>query len=193
MTVKKTIRKKTVQIYKLEIWLLDIKPRIWRTFAVPGNIKLPELHEVIQAVMGWENSHLHQFKFGDIYYSDPYPDFDMYDDTLDERKVKLTDLVSKPRQRFIYEYDFGDGWKHMVKVVSVGSAEKGAKYPVCLAGERACPPEDCGGPWGYEDFLEAIRNPDHEEHEEMLEWIGDNFDPEAFDVKMVNRWLKMDR
>ena len=176
----------------LEIGLLDIEPRIWRRFAVPSNIKLPRLHEVIQEVMGWTDSHLHAFMAeGERRYTDPDPDFDLEYGTMDEGKAKLTDLVTKPKDRFVYEYDFGDDWNHVVEVVSVGPPEKGVKYPVCLAGERSCPPEDCGGPWGYEGFLEAISDPDHEEHEENLEWLDGTFDPEAFDLNQVNRRMKM--
>ena len=186
---KKSTKKKAAEIFELEIWLLDIEPRIWRRFAVPGNIKLPELHGVIQGVMGWTDSHMHAFILEDCRYSDPYLGFDMDDDTFDERRGKLTDLVTRPKDRFMYEYDFGDCWKHAVEVASVSPPEKNVKYPICLTGQQACPPEDCGGPWGYEDFLEVISDPNHEEHEEMLEWIGGRFDPEAFDLQAVNRLL----
>ena len=187
---KKKTKASTTKVFELEIWLVDIEPRIWRRFVVPANIKLPSLHDVIQDVMGWTNSHLHAFEVEDCRYTDPYPDFDTGEDTLDESKAKLTDLVLRPKDRFAYEYDFGDGWNHVVEVASVSSPEKGVKYPLCLAGERACPPEDCGGPWSYDDFLEAIQDPDNDEHEEMLEWVGSSFDPESFDVQEVNRLLK---
>ena len=194
---KKTTTKKSTskagQIYELEIWLIDIEPRIWRRFTVPANIKLPCLHDVIQDVMGWTDSHLHAFTVEDDRYSYPHPGLDMDDDELDERNVKLIDLVLRPKDRFVYEYDFGDGWNHVVEVVKFGPSEAGVKYPVCLAGERACPPEDSGGPWNYEDFLDAILDPDHEEHQEMLDWVGDSFDPEIFDAKEVNRLLRMNR
>ena len=187
---KKKTKASTTKVFELEIWLVDIEPRIWRRFVVPANIKLPRLHDVIQNVMGWTNSHLHAFMTEGKRYTDPYPDFDIGEDTLDETKARLTDLVLRPKDRFVYEYDFGDGWNHVVEVVSIGPPEKGLKYPLCLAGERACPPEDCGGPWNYDDFLEAIRDPDHDEHEEMLEWVGSSFDAESFDVQEVNRLLK---
>ena len=180
----------TTKVYELEIWLMDIEPRIWRRVAVPDNIKLPTLHEVIQGVMGWTDSHLHAFIVGDHRYSYPHPGLDMDDDELDERRAKLTDLVLRPKDRFVYEYDFGDCWRHVVEVVSIRPPDTGVKYPVCLSGQRACPPEDCGGPWSYDEFLEAILNSDHEEHEEMLEWVGGRFDPEAFDLKAANRQLR---
>lgn len=187
---KKTTKDKRTEVYELEIWLMGIEPRIWRRFAVPANIKLPRLHDVIQEVMGWTDSHLHAFIVEDDRYSYPHPGLEMDDDELDERKAKLTDLVLRPKDRFVYEYDFGDCWQHILEVVSVGSPKEGVKYPVCLSGERACPPEDCGGPWSYEEFLEAILDPDDSEHEKILEWVGSNFDPEAFDAQKVNRLLK---
>ena len=190
---KKKTKTGTTKVYELEIWLADIAPRIWRRFAVSANIKLPRLHDVIQNVMGWDDCHLHAFMTEGERYTNPYPDFDMDEDTLDERKAKLTDLVFRPKDRFVYEYDFGDSWNHVVEVVSIGPPDQGVKYPVCLAGGRACPPEDCGGPWGYENFLEAIQDPDHEEHEELLEWAGGEFDPERFDIQNVNRLLRMNR
>ena len=190
---KKTTTRKATTVYELEIWLMEIEPRIWRRFAVPANIKLPRLHEVIQDMMGWTNSHLHEFSGENCRYSEPDPDLVMDGDTLDEGKARLTDLVRQPKDQFVYQYDFGDNWQHVVEVVSVGTPETGVKYPVCLAGERACPPEDCGGPWNYDEFLETILDPDHEEHEEMIEWVGSSFDPEAFDVNEVNRLLRMNR
>jgi len=188
---KKKTEKKSTKVYELKIWLKNIKPPIWRRFVVPSDMRLSMLHNVIQDVMGWMDSHLHSFMVGDKHYSQPDPDFDSYGDVQDESKAKLTDLVRKRKDRFMYEYDYGDGWEHVVEVVSVGPAEPGVKYPVCLAGKRACPPEDCGGPWGYGGLLEAMRNPDHPEHEEMLDWVGDQFDPEAFDLKRINWRIQM--
>ena len=187
---KKKTKASTTKVFELEIWLVDIEPRIWRRFVVPANIKLPRLHDVIQNVMGWTNSHLHAFMTEGKRYTDPYPDFDIGEDTLDETKAGLTDLVLRPKDRFVYEYDFGDGWNHVVEVISIVPPEKDVTYPLCLAGERACPPEDCGGPWSYDDLLEAIRDPDHGEHDDMLEWVGSSFGPESFDAREVNRLLR---
>jgi hypothetical protein len=144
--------------------------------------------------MGWTNSHLHQFEIKGKRYGDPELLDDGFGDfvCLDSTKTKLSQILPKTGKRFAfkYEYDFGDGWQH--EVVSEGKlpVDPKVKYPLCLEGERACPPEDCGGPWGYGDFLEAIRNPKHEEHESMLEWVGGAFDPEEFDSKKATKLMK---
>ena len=182
---------KPEKIYQLKIWLGEIEPRIWRKFEVPSNIRLDKLNEIIQGVMGWTNSHLHEFNADGVQYGAPYPESDDYnEDMLDESKARLTDLVIRPKDRFAYEYDFGDGWNHIVELVEIREPQENVKYPVCLNGERACPPEDCGGPWSYPELLETLNDPGHEEYGELLEWIGDEFDPEAFDVKEVNDLLR---
>jgi hypothetical protein len=108
-------------------------------------------------------------------------------ETEDERKVKLGQIVSAGIKKFNYTYDFGDNWDHSIQIEKVLDAEPAVRYPRCLAGKRACPPEDCGGSWGYGDFLEAIQNPNHAQHEEMMEWSGGEFDAEAFDIEAVNK------
>jgi hypothetical protein len=180
-----------VQIYQLKITLRHSKPPIWRRFQAPSDMHLAKLHHVIQEVMGWTDSHMHQFKVGNIYYGTTYPDdFDGVPETRDERKARLSMLVSKPKAKFIYEYDFGDSWEHEVVLEKILPSESGTKYPVCLDGKRACPPEDCGGVWGYDGLLETIKDPNHPEHEEMLEWLGGDFDSEKFDVEAVNKALR---
>jgi len=187
-----TTGKKMGKVYCLDIWLMDIEPRIWRRLAVRPFMKLDRLHMVIQKVMGWTNSHLHQFiAEGDVRYSYPYPGSDGYDDgTEDECLVKLSDLISKPKDRIIYEYDFGDCWEHMIELTAIEEAQTGVRYPICLGGERACPPEDCGGPWGYPELLQTLAGPESEQKQELIEWLGGKFDPEAFDVKAANRRLR---
>jgi hypothetical protein len=175
-------------IYQLTITLRGIKPPIWRRIQVPGDITLARLHQILQGVMGWTDSHLHQFIVGDTFIGAPDPAFGM--ETEDERGVRLSQVARGPRATFIYEYDFGDSWEHEILVENVSPATPGARYPVCLAGARACPPEDCGGIWGYAELLEIIRDPDHPEHAEMQEWLGSDFDPESFDLDEVNRVLK---
>jgi hypothetical protein len=136
--------------------------------------------------MGWEGYHLWAFEVeGDPYGDDPEGDPDM----VSARKLKLNEIVRAGVTKFGYTYDFGDNWQHVVQVEKVLEADPKGKYPRCVKGSRACPPEDCGGPWGYGDFLEALQNPDHERHEEMLEWIGGEFDPEAFDIEAVSKKL----
>jgi len=172
-----------VQIYQLKITLKESRPPIWRRFQVRSDVTLAKLHRIIQEVMGWFDGHLHQFIVGRIYYGVPDPD-DL-SETRDERKVRLDQILSVPGRKIVYEYDFGDGWEHEIVLEKILSPDPKTRYPRCLDGARACPPEDCGGIYGYADFLEAIRNPEHEEHEEMLEWIGGEFDPEHFDAKGV--------
>jgi hypothetical protein len=180
-------RAKDEPIYQLKITLMGSKPPIWRRVQVPGSISLYKLHQILQVVMGWEESHLHQFKFGRVYYGEPDPDF--RDDMKNERRAKLMEVAPNEKDRFIYEYDFGDSWEHDILVEKILPAEPGTAYPFCLTGKRACPPEDCGGVWGYESLLEAIRDPNHPEHEEMLEWVGEDFAPEAFSLDETNEAL----
>ncbi len=177
-------------IYELEITLLDSDPPIWRRFAVPGGITLSRLHRVVQHVMGWTDSHLHQFVTeDDMRYGSRDPDLDPEPDLLNERSAKLDRLLAGPGDTLLYQYDFGDGWDHVITVVKTGPPDPEKRYPVCLAGERACPPEDSGGIYGYYDLLEALSDRDHEDHEEVTEWLGVDFDPEAFDLAWVNRLL----
>ena len=177
-----------MQIYQLKITLKESRPPIWRRFQVRSDVTLAKLHRIIQEVMGWFDGHLHQFIVGRIYYGVPDPD-DL-SETRDERKVRLDQILSVPGRKIVYEYDFGDGWEHEIVLEKILSPDPKTRYPRCLDGARACPPEDCGGIYGYADFLEAIRNPEHEEHEEMLEWIGGEFDQEEFDLEAVNQSLK---
>lgn len=176
-------------IYQLKITLAEIRPPVWRRIQVPGNTKLPDLHLMIQAAMGWYNCHLHKFTIGGVEYSDPDPDWDDLD-YEDETRARLDQAVSRAGISFSYLYDFGDGWEHDILVEEILEPSKGVEYPICLAGERACPPEDVGGVWGYHDFLEAIADPKHEEHESYLEWGGGEFDLAAFDVEETNAVLE---
>ena len=189
---KATEREIVQSAYQLKISLMNSEPAIWRRLLVPGSVRLSVLHAIIQEVMGWTNSHLHEFKMGDTSYSDP--EFGLQEDdpdVEDEFKVRLSEAAPREGDWFLYMYDFGDGWEHKILVERIlPPVPKQAKTAVCLAGARACPPEDCGGIYGYMDFLEAIRDPNHERHEELLDWIGGDFDPEAFDVNLVNECLK---
>jgi len=182
--------RKGIRIYQIKVALDDIRPAIWRRMQVPGNITLSKLHEILQIVMGWENYHMHSFLIHDEYYGDiTYPEYDEWG-TKDETRYKLSQVIREQGVRFVYEYDFGDGWEHTLLVEKIFPAEKGIHYPRCVKGKRACPPEDVGGTWGYEEFLEAIHDPEHPEHDEYLEWIGGEFDPEAFELEGVNALLR---
>ena len=177
-------------IYQLKITLRDSRPPIWRRVLVPADFTLAKLHWVIQQAMGWTNSHLHHFRVGETYYSlpAPYTDWDELNEK-DSRKVRLDQIAPRVKAKFVYEYDFGDSWEHEIVVEKI-LPEPGVKYPTCLKGKGACPPEDVGGVWGYAGFLEAIHDPNHEEHKMYLEWIGGSFDPEAFDLDDTNAALR---
>jgi hypothetical protein len=178
-------------IYQIKVTLEYSKPPIWRRIQVPGDANLRKLHRVLQEVMGWSDYHLHRFIVGEAYYGEPHPDYEDFGFQLrDEKRVKLAQIVPGEKFKFFYEYDFGDGWEHQLLVEKILPPEPGVHYPRCLKGKRACPPEDVGGVWGYDSFLEAIRDPDHPEHDDMLEWIGGEFDPEAFDLDEINAALK---
>jgi len=185
--------KPTDTLYQFKITLLGAKPPIWRRIQVK-DCTLDKLHEHIQTAMGWTNSHLHQFDIKEEQYGDPELLDDGFEDfeCVDSTKTNLSQILPKTGKRFAfkYVYDFGDGWEHEVLFEGTPAVDPKAKYPICLEGERACPPDDCGGVWGYGDFLEAIANPRHEEHESMLEWIGGRFDPEEFDAKQATKEMK---
>jgi hypothetical protein len=172
------------KIFELSLVLQEVGPAVGRVVQVPGEITLAGLHQVIQVAMGWTNDHLHEFAVAGNRYGWPDAGFD--DEVVDEAKVKLFRLVGAG-DRFEYVYDFGDGWIHVVTVEKVLAAEPGQRYPRCVSGQRACPPEDVGGPCGYEEFRSAIADPGHPEHAEFLDWVGGGFDPEAFDAVAVDR------
>ncbi|MBM5810409.1 MAG: plasmid pRiA4b ORF-3 family protein [Gammaproteobacteria bacterium] len=167
-------------IYRLKVSLRGIRPPIWRRFQVPADMTLRKLHDCLQEVMGWTDSHLHQFEAGGVIYGTPDADFGVA--TINETRARLEQVLRRPKDRLTYEYDFGDGWEHDVVLEGILPPAPAARYPIVEDGKRACPPEDCGGPYGYLCFLEIIADPRHPEHEEMLEWAGGQFDPEAFEV-----------
>lgn len=174
---------KSSNIYQFKITLKEIKPKIWRRIQVPGNYNFWDLHVAIQNAMGWDDYHLHQFEmkthrvFGLIIGTEECDEL--------ESKAKIAKYFLYPKDKANYEYDFGDGWEHEIVLEKILPAVIGSKYPQCIAGARACPPEDCGGVWGYEDLLEIIANTKHPEYEERMEWLSDDFDPEEFDPESV--------
>ena len=172
-------------VFQLKVTLRGSRPPIWRRVLVPGDITLLQLHGVLQVLMGWTDSHLHQFEAGGVFYGAPDPEFGV--ERKNERKVRLNEVLRHPKDRMAYEYDFGDSWEHDVVLEKVVPREPKVRYPVVTGGKRACPPEDVGGVWGYEEFVEAVRDPHHPEHADMLEWCGEEFDPERFDVGAANR------
>ena len=182
-------RTDTNSVYQLKITLTGSTLPIWRRVQVRGNTSLSRLHAILQIVMGWTDSHLHEFVIRDTRYGMADMEWDPLERPKDERRVRLGQLVTEENDRFTYEYDFGDGWAHEIVVEKILPLEPGLPYPRCIAGKRACPPEDVGGMSGYAHFLAAIRNPRHEEHDELLAWAGSAFDPAAFDSDAVNQQL----
>jgi Plasmid pRiA4b ORF-3-like protein len=181
---------KPKSLYRLQVTLIDAHLPIWRQIQVPGEIRLSELHGVLQIAMGWTNSHLHQYRIGEKDYGIPDAESaDYLPELIDERQVQL-EAVAKAKTRFVYEYDFGDNWRHQIVVEEIVQPTHTVEYPVCLGGERACPPEDVGGVWGYAEFLQALDDPEHPEHEDYLTWVGGGFDRNKFDMQLVNRTLR---
>ena len=185
------MKKRFNQVYQFKITLKGIKPPVWRQIQVPETYTFWDLHVAIQDVMGWEDYHLHEFEMMNHFTGKkvriglPHEDYDWSRETLPGWKQKIAEYFSMKTRLAIYTYDFGDNWEHIIKLEKIIPREVNTEYPVCMAGERACPPEDCGGPWGYEEFLRIIRNPKHKEHKEMLEWIGGEFNSEHFDPKKI--------
>lgn len=180
-----------IAIYQLKATVKDSRPPIWRRFQVPANITLHRLHLILQVVLGWSNSHLYRFEINGTEYGEPHPDNDFYElDFKNSRAIKLYHVAPGEQATFAYRYDFGDDWKHDIRVEKILPVEPGVSYPICIAGRRACPPEDCGAIEGYADLLKALANPRHPEHESTKEWVGGYFDPEAFDLNMVNKALR---
>ena len=174
-------------VYQLKITLKGAKPPIWRRVQVLDTTTLEQLHPIIQLAMGWTDSHLHQFTIDGVDYGQPMPEYDF--NVRNEKTAKLSQLVTGEKFKFLYTYDMGDCWDHEILLEKVVLQEVDQHYPICLAGKRACPPEDCGGVWGYAAFVAAIQERSHPDHEQMLEWIGGDFDPNQFDLAEVNQQM----
>jgi len=184
-------------IARLKITLDDVKPQVLRRVEAPLAIRLDRLHLALQAAIGWTNTHLYEIRAGDVGWGEPDPDYG--DGPLEARKARLADVLEDVGAKTLrYLYDFGDGWEHTIKIERIFEAEPGVQYPRLIEAVGRCPPEDVGGPWGYADFLEAVRNPKHERHVELTEWIGEGFDPKAVDVEahaeelaaLAKRWTR---
>ena len=176
-------------VYQLKVTLQGVKPPIWRRLLVPSHLTLGRLHEVLQIAMGWTDSHLHQFISDGVFYGMPGEELDFGMEIKNENKFKLNQLLKKEKDSFIYEYDFGDGWEHKVSLEKILPHDANISLPQCIKGKRACPPEDCGGIWGYHDLLEIFKDPENPDYEEMSEWLGEGFDPEALDLDEINALL----
>jgi hypothetical protein len=172
-------------MFSLKVTLRDIKPPIWRRIVVPGRMTLGDLHVAIQITMGWGDGHLHAFDVGGRRYGSP----GTTDDVASEDKLTIASVAGSGLSSFGYTYDFGDDWRHDILIEKTLPANSPTDRAACVAGKRNCPPEDCGGPWGYGALLDVLADPNHPQHEEQREWLGDEFDPEAFSVEAVNAVL----
>ena len=174
--------------YQLKVALEDATPPVWRRVVLPGHWHLGRVHTVVQYAMGWTDSHLHEFEVDGVRYGEADPASGS--EVRREATARLHEVVPAVGARMLYTYDFGDDWRHEIVVEAISEP---VPHASCLAGERACPPEDCGGPWGYAEILVAVNDPEHPEHETFAEWLDDDFDPEAFDVASVNEILRLIR
>jgi hypothetical protein len=171
-------------LYQLKVTLQGARPAIWRRIVLPCNVPLKRLHDALQAVMGWTDDHLHQFQAGEVLYGTSDREFGIQ--RVSENKTTLDQVLRRVKDRLLYEYDFGDSWMHDVVLEKVLPPTREGTYPLVLAGKRACPPEDVGGMHGYHHLLQVLADAKHPEYAEMREWVGEEFDPEAFDVRQAN-------
>lgn len=188
------------QVYQFKITLKDVKPPIWRRIQVPSTYTFWDLHVAIQDAMGWLDCHLHEFRVRDLNgkeLSFGFPDDEFGTETLPGWKHKVSKYLSLAKPVFEYVYDFGDDWRHKVELEEVLPAEREAIYPLCIKGKRGCPPEDCGGPWGYEELLQVLSNPNDKEYKATKSWVESikegPFDPEAFDPASIEFWDPKER
>jgi hypothetical protein len=179
------------EIYQLKVTLLGTSPPIWRRLLVPADLTLAQLHDVLQAAMGWQECHMHEFSAGGRHFGRPNPEdrFMGMTPVENERTVRLSRVLRRVGAKVVYTYDFGDSWEHSIALEKRLCAAPTTAYPVCTGGERACPPEDWGGIGGFYDLLDALRDPAHQQHDELSDWVGDGYDPDAFSIDVVNRML----
>jgi hypothetical protein len=187
MSNPEVARRGTERAVELMVTLRHTHLPIWRRLIVPASLTLHELHNVIQTAMGWEGYHLHLFDIDGVLYGDV--------EEIEGRPLGAEDSftvgqAADAAREFSYEYDFGDSWDHIIRVEQ-SMASVGSGTPHLIGGGRACPPEDCGGTSGYEHLLEVIADPTHEEHEQLLQWVGGEYDPEGFDLAETNAKLEL--
>ncbi|MFA5848871.1 MAG: plasmid pRiA4b ORF-3 family protein [Bacteroidales bacterium] len=178
-------------LYQIKITLKHTNPKVWRRVLVLSDMLLSDLHEVIQITMGWTDSHLHRFVKNRTYYTAKPED----DDPMAAMRnvvykgLHVSALLKEEKEKIVYEYDFGDDWEHELVLEKISPVYEKLNYPICIAGKRCCPPEDCGGPWGYTDMLEVLKNPEHKQYQHYIDWLEGDFDPEYFDKDIVNAFL----
>jgi hypothetical protein len=178
----------SLEIYQFKVTLIGITPSIWRRIQVPGGFSLAQLHRALQVALGWENYHLYMFHLGSKKYGPPDVDEDDDLGLIDAKRARLRAVLPGVGAMFTYVYDYGDNWQHELLLEAIVMPDPATKYPRCIAGERRCPPEDVGGIGGYARYLEAMFDPNHAEHEEMMMWRGP-FDAEEFSAEKVNQEL----
>ncbi|MFW2335744.1 plasmid pRiA4b ORF-3 family protein, partial [Ilumatobacter sp.] len=171
----------TATVHRLKVTLRSVKPPIWRRIEVASNVTLEELSDLLEGAMGWLGGHLHAFEVDGVTYERPDPDDGLLRGANDENRHRLGGVLTEVGAKMRWDYDFGDGWRHNVVVEAIEPLTPSVEYPRCVAGRRACPPEDCGGPWGFHELLEAFADPAHPRHEELTEWLPVNYNPEEFD------------
>ncbi len=176
-------------VLQLKVTLEGVSPPVWRRLLVPGTMTLGKLHGTFQAAMGWTNSHLHCFELGDRRFGMVGVEEDA-EDLEDERRIRLATLLRRKGDELLYRYDYGDDWEHRVVLEAVVPVDRRFAYPLCAGGGRACPPEDCGGPGGYEELLRALVSSKNPGHDEAVTWVGGYFDPDGFDANSVNGVLR---
>lgn len=175
------------KMYQVHIELKGSKPKIWRRILVDSDVLLPDFHKILQTTMGWSNAHLHSFSDGKVDYAPKEMELDY---AIDSRKVRLDKILKSEKAKINYSYDFGDGWEHSITLEKILAPDTKLQIPKCTAGKSCCPPEDCGGIWGYYNMLEILKQPEHEEYEDYIDWIDDDFDPEYFDLVEINEMLQ---
>ena len=178
-------------VHQLKITLRSVEPPVWRRITVRSDTNLAELAAILEAAMGWLGGHLHAFEGAEARYAMPDPEWP--DDDLDERTFRVGDVLPDVGSKLRWDYDFGDGWEHDIAVEEIGPRQSEVVDPLCLAGSMACPLEDCGGPIGYEDLLDALTDPKHPQHEDVREWAPPDFDPTYFDVDEATSALRSAR
>jgi hypothetical protein len=183
--------KTAIPIFQLQIVLKNSKPKIWRRIQVQSDVLLSDFHKMLQTTLGWTNSHLHQFIKDRKFYTLRLADDDMWDelDNTDYTGMRIRDLLQKEKEKIVYEYDFGDGWEHDIILEKVLPNIETLEIPICTGGKMNCPPEDCGGIWGYFGLMEIIKQRQHPEYDSYIEWLGGEFDPVQFDTSTVNQLL----
>ena len=181
-----------MKVYQIQISLTNSKPEIWRKILVQPNLSLANFHMTIQIVMGWDNSHLHQFIKNKTFYTRKMEDDMTWGDlnNVDYKGLKISDLLKNENDKIDYEYDFGDSWHHDIDLEKILETIEKTKYPTCIDGKLACPPEDCGGIWGYSDLLKVLNNPGHKDYADLLDWLDGEFDPNYFNIEKTNLNLK---